>query len=81
MEVTVKLLENGMRSALQNHAPGNGWSADQGRFLIDGFPRKLDQALKYEREVSPACCFRHSGSQLTIDSLRGGVRFVFGAVV
>ena len=56
MEVTVRLLENAMRSALQNHEPGNGWSKDQGRFLVDGFPRKLDQALKFENEVCMCPC-------------------------
>jgi UMP-CMP kinase len=46
MEVTVKLLENAMRAAMG--------SADTGRFLIDGFPRKLDQAHKFEEAVCPA---------------------------
>jgi hypothetical protein len=56
MEVTVRLLENAMRSALENHPPGNGWAEDQGRFLIDGFPRKLDQAVKFEAEVCVCVC-------------------------
>jgi UMP-CMP kinase len=48
MEVTVKLLENAMRSSMEsgeNH--GN-------LFLIDGFPRKLDQAHAFERSVCPS---------------------------
>jgi UMP-CMP kinase len=43
MEVTVKLLENAMRAKLD--ADGNG------RFLVDGFPRQMDQALKFDDEV------------------------------
>ncbi|EGX94064.1 uridylate kinase [Cordyceps militaris CM01] len=49
MEVTVKLLENAMADALA----ANG-GATTGRFLIDGFPRKLDQAYKFEDTVCPA---------------------------
>jgi UMP-CMP kinase len=46
MEVTVALLENAMKDAI----------AKQGKykFLIDGFPRKLDQAHKFENEVCPS---------------------------
>jgi len=43
MEVTVKLLENAMREKLG--------SDGKGRFLIDGFPRQMDQALKFEEDV------------------------------
>lgn len=43
MEVTIALLENAMRSATSAR-----------RFLIDGFPRKLDQALKFEESVCAA---------------------------
>ncbi|KAF5134182.1 Uridylate kinase [Metarhizium anisopliae] len=49
MEVTIQLLENAMTEALQSN--GN---ATKGRFLIDGFPRKLDQAHKFEESVCPA---------------------------
>jgi UMP-CMP kinase len=28
------------------------WTAGKGRFLIDGFPRKMDQALKFDESVS-----------------------------
>jgi len=51
MEVTVKLLENAMKSALVEKRPGHGWADGKGRFLIDGFPRKMDQALKFDEEV------------------------------
>jgi UMP-CMP kinase len=46
MEVTVALLENAMRDAI--NASGSK------KFLIDGFPRKMDQALKFEEVVCPA---------------------------
>ena len=51
MEVTVKLLENVMDAALREGRPGEGWANGKGRFLIDGFPRKMDQALKFDEEV------------------------------
>lgn len=55
MEVTIKLLENAMRAALEEHAArGDGWGAGRGRFLIDGFPRKMDQALKFDEDVCAA---------------------------
>jgi UMP-CMP kinase len=50
MEVTIKLLENAMHAALQTKT-GEGWGDGKGRFLIDGFPRKMDQALKFEEDV------------------------------
>lgn len=48
MEVTVQLLENAMTEAMQK----NG--GKKGKFLIDGFPRKMDQAHKFEEAVCPA---------------------------
>ncbi|ORZ08766.1 adenylate kinase-domain-containing protein [Lobosporangium transversale] len=42
MEVTIALLENAMLASGQT------------RFLIDGFPRKMDQALKFEESVVPS---------------------------
>jgi len=52
MEVTVKLLENAMREAIQKPAcSANYWQNGRGRFLIDGFPRQMDQALKFDDEV------------------------------
>lgn len=47
MEVTVKLLENAMHQKL---------SGSHGRFLIDGFPRKLDQAAFFESSVCRSRC-------------------------
>jgi UMP-CMP kinase len=43
MEVTVQLLENAMGEAIDVHGKHN--------FLIDGFPRKMDQAEKFEQAV------------------------------
>lgn len=48
MEVTIQLLENAMTEALSKAG------TSKGRFLIDGFPRKLDQAHKFEDSVCPA---------------------------
>lgn len=62
MEVTVKLIENAMRDALGEHRSGDGWASGKGRFLVDGFPRKMDQAVKFEEDV---CCFRTAVSLLT----------------
>jgi len=51
MEVTIKLLENAMGSAMQQRSSGDGWGNGRGRFLIDGFPRKMDQALEFDKTV------------------------------
>lgn len=48
MEVTVQLLENAMTDVV------NKSSNKSGKFLIDGFPRKMDQALKFEETVCPS---------------------------
>ncbi|KAL2213988.1 uridylate kinase [Sarocladium strictum] len=48
MEVTVQLLENAMTEAVQKSG------GKKGKFLIDGFPRKMDQAHKFEEAVCPA---------------------------
>ncbi|CAO3684743.1 unnamed protein product [Umbelopsis ramanniana] len=45
MEVTIVLLENAMKDAMKKQ--------NKTRFLIDGFPRKLDQAVKFEEAVVP----------------------------
>lgn len=51
MEVTIKLLENAMGEVLKKRTSGDGWTNGRGRFLIDGFPRKMDQALKFDETV------------------------------
>lgn len=43
MEVTIKLLENAMKEAV-----GEGKGK---RFLVDGFPRQMDQAVKFDESV------------------------------
>jgi len=50
MEITVKLLENAIRASLDKSG------SDTGKFLIDGFPRKLDQAIFFEESVCPSKC-------------------------
>ncbi|KAA6412132.1 MAG: UMP-CMP kinase [Lasallia pustulata] len=47
MEVTVQLLENAMTDDIKQHD-------GKGKFLIDGFPRKMDQALHFEASVCPS---------------------------
>ncbi|CAG8093308.1 unnamed protein product [Penicillium salamii] len=51
MEVTVALLSNAMADSLASSPPPAGTKA---RFLIDGFPRKLDQAHFFEDTVCPS---------------------------
>lgn len=46
MEVTVALLENAMRAEIG--------ATGIKRFLIDGFPRQMDQAIKFESDVCPS---------------------------
>ncbi|KAK7752699.1 bifunctional uridylate/adenylate kinase [Diatrype stigma] len=53
MEVTVQLLENAMAAAIDPSGAGDV-RGKKGRFLIDGFPRKFDQAVKFEEAVCPA---------------------------
>ncbi|CAG9937938.1 hypothetical protein V2G26_014041 [Clonostachys chloroleuca] len=47
-EVTINLLKNAMRDILTQAGKTTG------RFLIDGFPRKMDQAHSFEEIVCPA---------------------------
>lgn len=64
MEVTIKLLEIAMRAALAERSQP-GWTNGKGRFLIDGFPRKMDQALKFEEAVCHSFMFYRVLSLLT----------------
>lgn len=53
MEITVALLSNAMADALATgQQPGQ--ADTKARFLIDGFPRKLDQAHFFEETVCPS---------------------------
>ncbi|KAK7015068.1 uridylate kinase [Favolaschia claudopus] len=71
MEVTIKLLENAMSAALKESPTREGWGEDRGRFLIDGFPRKMDQALKFDEEVCRASLvlFFSTTEQVMLDRL------------
>lgn len=53
MEVTIKLLENAMRSELDQSGSVEGGKKKK-RFLIDGFPRQMDQAIKFDESVCPS---------------------------
>lgn len=44
MEVTIKLLEQDIGAAVEE---------GKTRFLVDGFPRKMDQAIKFDEDVGP----------------------------
>ncbi|EZF32426.1 uridylate kinase [Trichophyton mentagrophytes] len=55
MEITVTLLSNAMASILEEKKQKNENSGEQtSRFLIDGFPRKMDQAIYFEETVCPS---------------------------
>ncbi|KAF3940165.1 hypothetical protein ABW19_dt0202395 [Dactylella cylindrospora] len=45
MEVTIALLENAMKAKMDEK---------KSKFLIDGFPRQMDQALKFEEVIVPS---------------------------
>jgi UMP-CMP kinase len=50
MEVTVQLLENAMTEDINK----NKDKSKKAKFLIDGFPRQMDQALRFEDAVCKA---------------------------
>ena len=49
LEATIKLLENAMDGVLEFKS-GEGWGDSKSRFLVDGFSRKIDRALKFEED-------------------------------
>ena len=51
MEITIALLKNAMLEEIKLRAGTDNWNDGKGRFLIDGFPRKMDQALKFDEDV------------------------------
>lgn len=71
MEVTIKLLEHAMTAAMREGRTGDGWAEDRGRFLIDGFPRKMDQALKFDETVclSTLVIYFSTTEQIMLDRL------------
>ena len=76
MEVTIKLLDTAMRAAItaRDAAPAPGWGAGRGRFLIDGFPRKMDQALKFDETVCALKIFFYIGGVLMGAGVHVGTR-------
>ncbi|OJJ66672.1 hypothetical protein ASPBRDRAFT_362322 [Aspergillus brasiliensis CBS 101740] len=54
MEITVALLSNAMADALATGKKQQQEGGPKPRFLIDGFPRKLDQAVFFEDTVCPS---------------------------
>jgi UMP-CMP kinase len=52
-EVTVKLLHNAITSELEKRKDDieHGWENGKGRFLVDGFPRQMDQAHIFDESV------------------------------
>ena len=56
-EVTIALLRNAMKKAIVDRFETPGFDPETDgpcRFLVDGFPRKMDQALKFEEDVAVA---------------------------
>jgi len=55
--VTVRLLQNAIADELEKHKEKteHGWGNGRGRFLVDGFPRQMDQAHIFDEQVSPYC--------------------------
>lgn len=61
-EITIALLRNAMREAIDGKGKTQSghdvpeahkakWSDGKGRFLVDGFPRKMDQAIIFDETV------------------------------
>ncbi|KAG8830933.1 hypothetical protein FRC17_004042 [Serendipita sp. 399] len=52
-EITVNLLRNAMKAEIEkrHEETENGWGNAKGRFLVDGFPRQMDQALIFDETV------------------------------
>ena len=52
-DVTVKLLENAIHEVMESSKgkTEDGWGPGKGRFLVDGFPRKMDQATIFDQTV------------------------------
>lgn len=53
-EVTIALLKNAMKRTIVDKLEKEGTAAlgEPCRFLIDGFPRQMDQAIKFEEDVA-----------------------------
>lgn len=46
MQVTIQLLSNAMQTAIDSNP-----TKKEKRFLVDGFPRQMDQAIKFDESV------------------------------
>jgi len=82
-EITIALLSNAMKAALESGgATTNGggtvpekhrskWTDGKGRFLVDGFPRKMDQAVGFDEEVcqSRFVLFLHASEETMLERL------------
>ncbi|TKY89116.1 hypothetical protein EX895_001647 [Sporisorium graminicola] len=82
MEVTVALLSNAIAEALSKQGATDAghsipeehkdkWTDGKGRFLVDGFPRKMDQAIKFDESVceSKFVLFLQCSEQVMLDRL------------
>ena len=75
MEVTVALLSIAIADALENHnvpeQHKEKWANGKGRFLVDGFPRKMDQAIKFDESVCPSqfVLFLHCTEEVMLSRL------------
>ena len=79
LEVTIKLIENAMKETLasppsfpEGSALSAGWVDGKGRFLIDGFPRKMDQALMFDKALvqSALVLFINTTEQVMIERVQ-----------
>jgi len=65
--ITLRLIEIAMTKALQEKAGENdGWNNGHGRFLIDGFPRNMDQAELFDDTVSLLQIYMASSHSLKV---------------
>ncbi|PKI84521.1 hypothetical protein MVES_001469 [Malassezia vespertilionis] len=73
MHVTISLLRNAIEANLKKYdnASRPGWGHGHGRFLIDGFPRKMDQAIEFEESVCSAqfVLFLHCTEEMMLKRL------------
>ncbi|WVQ73610.1 hypothetical protein IAR50_003190 [Cryptococcus sp. DSM 104548] len=54
VEVIMTLLKKAMQAFFSSPPSLPGWSTTEGRFLIDGFPRKMDQATGFDSTICEA---------------------------
>ncbi|ODO09538.1 hypothetical protein I350_03141 [Cryptococcus amylolentus CBS 6273] len=73
VEVIMTLLKKAMKSSLSSPPSLPGWSSTQGRFLIDGFPRKMDQATEFDADICEAqvVLFFETEEKILVQRLKG----------